>query len=103
RDFCLRQSDAVVLVARAGSPVPETGPVLVQQPDLVVVGELPLPAARAAGLAAADAGRLTVVDGDPRAGVADIADRLAGRSLGLVLAGGGAPALAHVCVRSRTE
>ena len=68
RDFCLRQSDAVVLVARAGSRVPDTGPVLVQQPDLVVIGEVPLPADRVAWVAGTDAWRLTVVDGDPRAG-----------------------------------
>jgi hypothetical protein len=54
-------------------------------------------------VAATDAWRLTVVDGDPRAGVADIADRLAGRSLGLVLAGGGARAFAHVGVLRELE
>jgi len=103
RDFCLRQSDAVVLVARAGTRVPDAGPVLVQQPDLVVIGEVPLPADRVAWVAGTDAWRLTVVDGDPRAGVADIADRLAGRSLGLVLAGGGARAFAHVGVLRELE
>ena len=103
RDFCLRQSDAVVLVARAGSRVPEAGPVLVQQPDLVVIGEVPLPAERMAWVAGTDAWRLTVVDGDLRVAVADIADRLAGRSLGLVLAGGGARAFAHVGVLRELE
>jgi NTE family protein len=44
-----------------------------------------------------------VVDGDPRLGVVDIADRLAGRSLGLVLAGGGARAFAHVGVLRELE
>jgi predicted acylesterase/phospholipase RssA/CRP-like cAMP-binding protein len=103
REFCLRQSDAVVLVARAGSRVPDTCPVLVQQPDLVVIGEVPLPADRVAWVASTDSWRLTVLDGDPRAAVADIADRLAGRSLGLVLAGGGARAFAHVGVLRELE
>ena len=43
-------------------------PALVQQPDLVVIGAVPLPADRVAWVAATDAWRLTVVDGDPRAG-----------------------------------
>ncbi len=68
-----------------------------------MVGEVPLPADRMAWVAATDAWRLTVVDGDPRVAVADIADRLAGRSLGLVLAGGGARAFAHVGVLRELE
>jgi predicted acylesterase/phospholipase RssA len=103
RDFCLRQSDAVVLVARAGSGVPADLPPLDQQPDLVVLGAVDAPADRAAWVAATDAWRLTVADGDPRAGVGDIADRLAGRSLGLVLAGGGARAFSHIGVLRELE
>ena len=105
RDFCLRQADAVVLVARGRPPrARDTGPVLVQQPDLVLVGAVPLPADRVAWVAAH--GRLaadawsTATRG---AGVPSIADRLAGRSLGLVLAGGGARAFAHVGVLRELE
>ena len=56
-----------------------------------------------AWVAATDAWRLTIVEGDPWAGVGDIADRLAGRSLGLVLAGGGARAFAHIGVLRELE
>ncbi len=103
RDFCLRQSDAVVLVARAGSGVPADVPALGFQPDLVVLGALPTPAERVAWVAATDAWRLTVADGDLRLDVSDLADRLAGRSLGLVLAGGGARAFAHIGVLRELE
>jgi NTE family protein len=103
RDFCLRQSDAVVLVARAGADVPREVVALDLQPDLVVLGAVAAPADRAAWVAATDAWRLTVVEGDPRPGVNDIADRLAGRSVGLVLAGGGARAFSHIGVLRELE
>ena len=103
RDFCLRQSDAVVLVARAGNGVPHDVPALAFQPDLVVLGALTTPAERVAWVAATDAWRLTIADGDLRLAVADLADRLAGRSLGLVLAGGGARAFAHIGVLRELE
>ncbi|WP_323742769.1 DHA2 family efflux MFS transporter permease subunit [Nocardioides islandensis] len=103
RDFCLRQSDAVVLVARAGSPVPDGVPVVGLQPDLVVIGAVDAPTDRAAWVSGTDAWRLTVVTGDLAPGVADIADRFAGRSLGLVLAGGGARAFAHIGVLRELE
>ncbi len=103
RDFCLRQSDAVVLVARAGTPVPEGVLAVGVQPDLVVLGEVRAPTDRVAWVAATDAWRLTVVDGDPRLAIGELADRLAGRSLGLVLAGGGARAFAHIGVLRELE
>ena len=103
RDFCLRQSDAVVLVARAGGAVPDDVPSLGFQPDLVVIGALPAPSDRSAWVAATDAWRLTVADGDLRLAMVDVADRLAGRSLGLVLAGGGARAFAHIGVLRELE
>ena len=67
RDFCLRQSDAVVLVARAGSGVPADGPA--HSPSSRTwwsSGALPAPAERVAWVAATDAWRLTVADGDLR-------------------------------------
>lgn len=102
REFCLRQADAVVLVARADAEdhVLGTAPVLARQPDLVLLGADPGPAVRVARVAATDAWQLTVVDGDLGTGLRALADRLAGRSLGLVLAGGGARAFAHVGVLS---
>ena len=100
RDFCLRQADAVVLVARAERAVPtEAGHArAAPQPELVLVGPAPAPHQRAAWVAATDAWQLTLRRGRPGVDLRALADRLAGRSLGLVLAGGGARAFAHVGV-----
>src|SRR4029077_4540798 len=87
----------------AGSGVPEALPSLGFQPDLVVIGAVPAPSDRAAWVAGTDAWRLTVADGDLRLAMLDVADRLAGRSLGLVLAGGGARAFAHIGVLRELE
>ena len=102
REFCLRQADAVVLVSRADAEEHVLGPapVLARQPDVVLLGRDPGPAVRVARVAATDAWQLTVVEGDLVSGLRALADRLAGRSLGLVLAGGGARAFAHVGVLS---
>jgi NTE family protein len=100
RDFCLRQADAVVLLADSDAPVAVDPimPVPVRRPDLVLTGRTPSSTQRAAWVAATDAWQLTVVDDDLVAGLRPLADRLAGRSLGLVLAGGGARAFAHIGV-----
>ena len=105
REFCLRQADAVVLVARAGTRVPERGPspAPARRPDLVLLGAGPPPQERVTWVAVTDAWQLTVVDGDLAAGLRPLADRLAGRALGLVLAGGGARAFAHVGVLRELE
>ncbi len=55
------------------------------------------------GWLAVDAWQLTVVPGDLAAALRPLADRLAGRSLGLVLAGGGARAFAHIGVLRELE
>ena len=105
RDVCLRQADAVVLVARSDAPVPEAPFALApaHQPELVLVGAEPSSERRAAWVAATDARQLTIVEGDPAVDLRALADRLAGRSLGLVLAGGGARAFAHVGVLRELE
>ena len=105
RDFCLRQADAVVLVANSGDPVPGTGPspAPARRPDLVLLGSPPTPEQRVAWVAVTDAYQLTLVDGDLATGLRPVADRLAGRSLGLALAGGGARAFAHVGVLRELE
>ena len=105
RDVCLRQADAVVLVARSDAPVPEAPFALApaHQPELVLVGPPPTQQCRAAWVAATDACQLTIVDGDPAVDLRALGDRLAGRSLGLVLAGGGARAFAHVGVLRELE
>ena len=105
REFCLRQADAVVLVANAGDAVPATGPspAPARRPDLVLLGAAPTPEQRVAWVAVTDAWQLTLVAGDLATGLRPVADRLAGRSLGLALAGGGARAFAHVGVLRELE
>ena len=105
REFCLRQADAVVLVANAGDAVPATGPspAPARRPDLVLLGAAPTPDQRVAWVAVTDAWQLTLVTGDLATGLRPVADRLAGRSLGLALAGGGARAFAHVGVLAELE
>jgi len=104
RDFCLRQADLVVLVARSDSAVP---PDDVRRPadasEVVLVGPPPPADRLSAWVAATGAARLSVVDGDLALGLQALADRVAARSLGLVLAGGGARAFAHVGVLLELE
>jgi NTE family protein len=104
RDFCLRHADAVVLVARSTSPVPtELVPRPSAQPEVVLVGPAPAPAQRVQWASATDAWQLTLVQDDLVSGLRALGDRLAGRSLGLVLAGGGARAFAHIGVLRELE
>src|SRR6478735_8906280 len=105
RDFCLRQADAVVLVAQGGDSVPDVGPAPApaRRPDLVLLGATPTPEQRVAWVAVTDAWQLTLVPADLAGGLRPVADRLAGRSLGLALAGGGARAFAHVGVLRELE
>jgi NTE family protein len=106
RDFCLRQADAVVLVSRSDQPRPTSAvtPAPLRQPDVVLRGTAPSSADLVAWSAVTDAWQLTLVDDhDLAAGLRPLADRLAGRSLGLVLAGGGARAFAHVGVLRELE
>jgi predicted acylesterase/phospholipase RssA len=100
---CLRQADQVVAVADAGaSPVPlPFGDEPHAQPDVVLVGQRPERATVVGWADATDAYRVTVSDaGDVElaAGLRPLVARLAGRSIGLALAGGGARAFAHVGV-----
>ena len=106
RDFCLRQADAVVLVAAAATPRRRGAghPAPARRPDLVLLG--PAPDARAAGGLGGRHRRLAAHPRRPATsagGLRPLADRLAGRSLGLVLAGGGARAFAHVGVLRELE
>ena len=106
RDFCLRQADAVVLVARsgdAGARAPGRHRLPPAAPTSCCWARAPTPEQRVAWVAVTDAWQLTLVDGDLATGLRPVADRLAGRSLGLVLAGGGARAFAHVGVLRELE
>ena len=108
---CVRQADQVVLVGAPDVPQPDLlrqrcGEIACQ-PDVVLVGARPAPRTLAAWAAATDAWAVTVVEpgpgGDLAGGLRPLVDRLAVRSLGLVLAGGGARAFAHVGVLRELE
>jgi NTE family protein len=100
--FCLKEADVVIAVT-TGSPSPtwlERAPML-QECELIVI-DAPLSAAVQLALSPREvhvmhgAGALTAC-------IAGIARRLAGRSVGLVLSGGGARALAHLGVLEELE
>jgi EmrB/QacA subfamily drug resistance transporter len=104
RDFCVRQADLVVLVARSDATPPAAAvPGATAGPEVVLVGPKP-PAERLASWTSATSARqVTVVDGDLAVGLRSLADRIGTRSLGLVLAGGGARAFAHLGVLLELE
>ncbi len=105
RDFCVRQADTVVFVARADADVPAVLPGTrpARRPEVVLVGDAPTPGERSAWVASTDAWQLTLADGDLAVGLRPLADRLAGRSLGLALGSGAARAFAHVGVIRELE
>ncbi|MDA8435151.1 MAG: DHA2 family efflux MFS transporter permease subunit [Actinomycetales bacterium] len=98
--MCVRQADHLVLVARPDAPVPDGPPLGRSDADLVLVGS-PRPAGERvrAWAAALDPWQVTVSDG-PTLGtdLRALGARLAGRSVGVVMAGGGARAFAHLGV-----
>jgi predicted acylesterase/phospholipase RssA/CRP-like cAMP-binding protein len=101
--FCRRQADLTVVVAASDTTaVPLDG---VRRPELVLVGRPAPSASLAAWSAALDPWRITAVSDrdDPAAGLRPLARRLSGRSLGVVLAGGGARGFAHVGVLRELE
>jgi EmrB/QacA subfamily drug resistance transporter len=100
---CLRQSDRAVLVARSDDPPPASwdGPA---GAELVLVGPPPPEETLTAWSASVSPWQLVVVDdADLARGLGSLVARLAGRSLGLVLAGGGARAMTHVGVLAELE
>ncbi|HEX6725626.1 MAG TPA: patatin-like phospholipase family protein, partial [Gaiella sp.] len=100
-DLCARQADRMLLIATAESPPPgEASP----DADLVVIG----PSSGAALRALLDAVRprahhrlASTEPSDPGAG--RLARRLVGRSLGVVLSGGGARGFAHIGALAELE
>jgi EmrB/QacA subfamily drug resistance transporter len=102
--FALRQADHVVLVARSA-----VGPGGVRVPDraaddLVLVGSTPAHEAMADWCADLAPAQVTVVaDNAVRGGLRSLAARIAGRAVGVVMAGGGARALAHIGVLQELE
>lgn len=99
---CRRQADVVVLVARSGERV-RVPRVEREAPDVVVVG--PAPSTDELSVwTPFDPWQVTTTSPDALdAGLRRLADRLAGRSLGIVLSGGGARSLSHVGVLLELE
>jgi EmrB/QacA subfamily drug resistance transporter len=100
---CVRQADLLVFVASSDAPVERVAPLGRTQSDLVLVG----PAADSETVrqwqSALDAYRITQVTGSVADGVRPVAARIAGRSVGIALAGGGARAFAHLGVLMELE
>jgi predicted acylesterase/phospholipase RssA len=100
----VRQADLVVLVARSDATPPATGvPELAARPEVLLVGPRPPAERLVSWTTSTDARQVTVADGDLAVGLRPLADRIATRSLGLVLAGGGARAFAHLGVLLELE
>jgi predicted acylesterase/phospholipase RssA/CRP-like cAMP-binding protein len=102
-DFCLRESDLVVAVTGGA---PERAWLERPQPlfgcELIVTGR---PAGGVGAIEALRPGELQVLGDRDELGtrIESLARRLAGRSVGLVLSGGGARALAHIGVLEELE
>lgn len=99
RDFCLRVADRIVLVAGDPAPPPDPLPERAAGADLVLAG----PTARRADRSAWEELMTprsvhTVRRGGPPEELRPLAARIVGRSVGLVLGGGGARAFAHLGV-----
>ena len=97
RDFCLRAADRVVLVAGTSAPG-EDLPTRAQGGDLVLAGPTPSRQERRAWHAALEPLSTHVIAPAWTPDLRALAARLCGRSLGLVLGGGGARGFAHLGV-----
>lgn len=95
---CVRQADHLVVVARADQAPLDAPPLGRTDSDLVLVGPSRTTGAIVRSWSdGIDPYQVTVSDGlDLRAALRPLGARLAGRSVGLVLAGGGARAFAHI-------
>ncbi|MFN8157730.1 MAG: DHA2 family efflux MFS transporter permease subunit [Candidatus Nanopelagicales bacterium] len=102
--MCVRQADQLVLVAPWTARAPEGPPLDRADADLVLVGARPpRDQVRAWAGAVRPWQVLTVDEVDLDAGLRPLAARLAGRSVGIVLAGGGARAMTHIGVLAELE
>ncbi len=101
---CVRQADQLVLVAPWTARAPEGPPLGRADADLVLVGARPPRDQVRAWAGAVQPWQVVTVDPDDlAAGLRPLARRLAGRSVGIVLAGGGARAMTHIGVLAELE
>lgn len=104
REFCLRVADRVVLVTAGPTPPEQPLPERLTGADLVLTGPPAGREARAAWHALIGPTSVhTLGAGDPSSNLRGLAARLAGRSVGLVLGGGGARGFAHLGVIDELE
>ncbi len=101
RTFCERHADRMIAVVDTAAAEPAVAPRSRSgRVELAVLGGGSLPSGASSWTAQA---RHLIDPAAPAAGVARMARRIAGRSIGLVLSGGGARGLAHIGVLSALE
>lgn len=101
--MCVRQADLVVLVASSDAPALPSAPLGRRESDLVLVGPPATGETVRDWQRVLDAYRITQVPEATSTFLRPVAYRIAGRSTGLVLAGGGARAFAHLGVLLELE
>ncbi|KGN41556.1 hypothetical protein N801_07020 [Knoellia aerolata DSM 18566] len=102
-EYSARSADLVVLVARVGEPIVTPTPGALR-PELVLVGAPATTEQLATWTRAVDPWRVTQTpDGRLASGLRGLCDRVVGRSVGIVLSGGGARALTHLGVLAELE
>ncbi len=101
--MCVRQADLLVLVAASDADVPLQAPLGRTGSDLVLVGPAAAGGVVPAWQEAIDPYRITQAVGPVPAAVRPVAARIAGRSVGVAMAGGGARAFAHLGVLMELE
>lgn len=97
--YCLQEADRILVLTSGGSSPPPGRIEALPACELVGIGIGPGSGGLAGWVAALDAVTCHALrDPEDQAGLARIARRLTGRAVGVVLGGGGAPALAHIGV-----
>ena len=94
--MCVRQADLLIMVAASDAAVPDAPPLGRTGQDLVLVGRAASSETVQAWQRALDCYRITQATGPLPAAVRPISARIAGRSVGIVMGGGGARAFAHL-------
>ena len=100
---CVRQADQLVLVAPWTASAPDGPPLGRTDADLVLVGERPPRDQVRAWVEAVDPWQVAIAGTDLDTDLRALAARMAGRSVGVVMAGGGARAFAHIGVLAELE